>query len=78
MDRFERHGTVHAVQWQRHGDHPHVGAGVRRDGGMLDIAHAQSYARRHVEPGDWVLTEGDGRCVVVTDAEFRRNYRGVA
>lgn len=77
MNFYERHGIVRAVQWHRHGDHPHVLPGVHEAGGLLDIKRAAPYARRHVEPGDWVVAEGDGQHVVVTDAEFRHIYKGV-
>lgn len=77
MSFYERHGVVRAVQWNRHGDHPHVGPGVRESGGMLHINVALPYARRHVEPGDWIVTEGDGKSNVLTDAEFRHNFKGL-
>lgn len=77
MSFYERHGIVRAVQWHQHGDHVYVGPGVREGGGTLDIHHAAPYARRHVEPGDWIVAESDGQYTVVTDAEFKKTYKGI-
>lgn len=74
---YRRHGIVHARQWHKPGDHPAVLQGVHTTGGMLDLLQAQPYSRRHVEAGDWVIQESDGRFAVVTDAEFKRCYEGV-
>lgn len=77
MTFYQRHGVVRAVQWNVIGDHPAVAPGVHRGAGILDIRVAKAYARRHVEPGDWIVIDGDGKCSVVTDAEFTSNYKGV-
>lgn len=74
---FRRHGIVRASQWMAPGDHPAVLQGVHTAGGLVDIQKVAPYSRRHVERGDWVVTEGDGLVSVVSDAEFQRNYQGV-
>lgn len=77
MSFYQRHGIVRATQWNAPGDHPAVTQGVHRTGGLVDIQKVAPYSRRHVERGDWIVTEGDGRISVVADTEFQRNYKGV-
>ena len=77
MSFYQRHGLVRAIQWFTHGDSVVVGQGVHTTGGTLDIRMAAPYSRRHVEPGDWIIREGSGKHVVITDAEFKNNYKAV-
>lgn len=72
-----RKRTVRAVQWFTHGDHDAVQPGIRAANGTLDITRAQPYSRRYVEPGDWIVREGDGRLHVLTPAEFAQQFESV-
>jgi hydrogenase maturation factor HypE len=65
---------VRAKQWFAHGDHAAVLEGIRSASGTLDIAQAQAFSRRHVEPGDWIVSDGAGKLHVLTPAEFSQQF----
>lgn len=74
--RLSDNSPVEAKPWRRHGDHPQVrpcrdtdphGLGDARRCGWIDGVGV-------VLPGDWIVTDPDGRVLVLLERLFRKHY----
>lgn len=79
-----RSGTLNAVQWMKHGDHPGVRGGYpdrcprcHLKGGPATYAHIHTASGiLHVQPGQWILSEGD-KVIIASCAAFTHLFEPV-